>query len=70
MFQSQPGQIVPGEPVFKKKKKITEIGLEEWLKVKALRSSPVLEKKKIELVLTQCVSKLFDQSIIIVVIVD
>jgi hypothetical protein len=32
-------------PYFKKKKKITKVGLVEWLKVKALNSNPSTTKK-------------------------
>jgi hypothetical protein len=38
MVQSQPRQIVLGDPILKTP--ITKIGLVEWLKVKALSSSP------------------------------
>jgi hypothetical protein len=43
--QSQPGQIV-GEALSQEKKKITEKGLVEWLKVKALSSNSRTTKKK------------------------
>jgi hypothetical protein len=38
LVRSQPGQIIPRDP-------FTEIGLVEWLKVKALSSSPGTAKK-------------------------
>jgi hypothetical protein len=40
--QSQPGQIVPRDPI--SKKPITKIGLEEWLTVKVLSSNPTATK--------------------------
>jgi hypothetical protein len=43
MDRSQPGQIVPRDPL---KKPFTKTGLEEWLKVKALSSSPSTGGKK------------------------
>jgi hypothetical protein len=42
--QSQPGQIVPQDPILKNT--VQKIGLVEWLKVKALSSSPSIGKKK------------------------
>jgi hypothetical protein len=44
--RSQSRQIVPRDPIWKKL--ITKIGLEEWLKLEVLSSSPVLQKKKKE----------------------
>jgi plasmid maintenance system antidote protein VapI len=41
--ESQPGQIVQESL---SQKNLTQKGLVEWLKVKALSSSPSLEKKK------------------------
>jgi plasmid maintenance system antidote protein VapI len=43
--QSQPGQIV--QEMLCRKKNITKTGLVEWLKVKALSSSPSITEKKI-----------------------
>jgi hypothetical protein len=45
MVQSQPRQIVPQDPI-PKKKTLQKKGLVEWLKVKALSSSPSTTKKK------------------------
>jgi hypothetical protein len=44
MIQSQPQEIVPWGLI--SKKPFTKIGLVEWLKVKALNSSPSTKKKK------------------------
>jgi hypothetical protein len=44
MVQSQPGQIVPGDPILKKP--ITKKRLVEWLKESALSSNPSTAKKK------------------------
>jgi hypothetical protein len=43
-FGSQPRQTVPQDPILKKC--FTKRGLAEWLKVKALSSSPSTTKKK------------------------
>jgi hypothetical protein len=43
--QSQPRQIVPGDSI-SKNSFTKKIGLVEWLKVKALSSSPSTAKKK------------------------
>jgi hypothetical protein len=44
VVQSQPGQIVPRDPISKNPSQ--KIRLVEWLKVKALSSSPSTGKKK------------------------
>jgi hypothetical protein len=44
MVQSQPGQIVPQDPIWKKTHH--KKGLVEWLTVSALSSNPSTEKKK------------------------
>jgi hypothetical protein len=45
VVQSQPWQIFR-ETLSQKKKKITKIGLVEWLKLEALGSNPSVEKKQ------------------------
>jgi hypothetical protein len=45
MVQSQPGQIVPRDPISKNHHKK---GLVEWLKVKAMSSTPSTTKTKIK----------------------